>query len=159
MKPNVFAKWLKVIIVGTTLIGLISCIFVVPEVMNIISFRYPELGYVVMPWEILIYVCSLPCFAAMGISWKIATNIQNDNSFCMENAKLFKWFSYLAIGDSLLFMGGSIIYLFIGLNHIGIMIVEMLIVFAGFAVFVCTAALSYLVREAAELQEDSDLTI
>ena len=36
---------------------------------------------------------------------------------------------------------------------------DILIVFAGLAVYVCTAALSYLVAKAANLQEDSDLTI
>ena len=159
MKPVVFAKWLKGVIVGTTLIGLTCCIYVIPSLFGTFIERYPEFTSWNMPWKILLYICSVPCFVAMVISWKIAQNIQNDNSFCMENASLFKIFSYLAIGDSIVFMLGSIIYFFMGMNHPGLLIAEMLVVFAGLAVFVCTAALSYLVAQAAELKEDSDLTI
>lgn len=159
MKPIVFAKWLKVVIIGTTLIGLACCIYVIPSLMDSFISQYPEFTYWVLPWKILLYVCSIPCFLAMGICWRIAQNIQNDCSFCRENANLFKIFSYLALGDSGVWMLGSIIYFALGMNHPGLLIAEMLIAFAGFAVFVCTAALSYLVARAADLQEDSDLTI
>lgn len=159
MKPNVFAKWLKVVIIGTTLIGLACCIYVIPSLMDTFISMYPEFSYWVLPWKILLYVCSVPCFIAMFICWKIAQNIQNDRSFCVENANLFKIFSYLALGDSVVLMLGSFIYFFLGMNHPGLLIAEMLVVFAGFAVFVCTAALAYLVAQAANLQEDSDLTI
>jgi len=159
MKPDVFAKWLKAVIVGTTLIGLACCIYVIPLVMKIVKIRYPELAGWVLPWNILLYVCAVPCFVAMVICWKIACNIQADRSFSMDNAKLFKYFSYLAIGDSIVFLTGSVVYFLLGMNHPGMLIVELLIVFAGLAVFVCTAALSFLVSQAAQLQEDSDLTI
>lgn len=159
MKPNVFAKWLKAVIIGTTIIGLACCIYVIPFILNSFASDYPEFSYWVLPWKILIYICSIPCFAAMGICWKISGNVQKNESFTMENANLFKMFSYLALGDSVVFLCGSVVYFFVGMNHPGLLIAELLIVFAGLAVFVCTAALSYLVAQAADLQEDSDLTI
>ena len=108
---------------------------------------------------ILIYACAVPCFGAMGVSWKIADNIGKDKSFTMQNAMLFKVFSILALIDSIIFGAGSVVYTFLGMNHPGLMLLDLLVVFFGLAVFVCMAALSYLVGKAANLQEDSDLTI
>ena len=159
MKANCFAKWLKAVIIGTTLIGIGCCVYVIPEAMVMFRAEYPEFSYWILPWKLLIYGCSIPCFAAMVISWKIAENIQNDHSFCRENARLFRLFSHLALGDSIVFLVGCVLYLILGMNHPGLMILELLAVFAGLAVFVCTSALSYLVAQAADLQEDSDLTI
>lgn len=159
MKPNRFAKWLKGIIVGTTLIGIGCLIYVIPQMMSIFRADYPEFSYWIMPWKILIVCCSIPCFVAMGLSWKIASNIQKDCSFCHENAKLFQLFSYLALTDAIVFLFGSVVYFLCGMNHPGLLILELLIVFAGLAVYACTAALSYFVSQAADLQQDSDLTI
>lgn len=159
MKHDLFSKYLRVIIVGMTLIGIICCVYVIPELARTFEGKYPEFSYWVMPWLILIYMCAIPCFLAMGISWKIAGNIGRDQSFTMENSKLFKIYSYLALGDSVLFFAGSIAYTLLGMNHPGLLLMDFLIVFMGLAVFVCTSALSYLVGKAATLQEDNDLTI
>lgn len=159
MKPGVFAKWLKSVIVGTTLIGIVSCVYVIPSTAAYFAAKYPEVANWATPWEILFEVCSIPCFIAMIISWKIATNIQNDRSFSMDNSRLFKEFSFLALGDSIVFVLGSVVYLFCGINHPGLLICQMLVAFAGLAIFICTAALSYLVGQAADLQEENDLTI
>lgn len=159
MKHDVFAKWLKAVIAGATLIGIACCVFVIPIVSSIMSVRYPLLAEWMPFWAGVLYICALPCFAAMILSWRIASNIQKDNGFSMENARLFGIFSYLALGDSAFFLISCIIFWIIGFDHIGLLLVNILIVFIGMAVFVCTSALSYLVAKAASLQEDSDLTI
>lgn len=159
MKPNIFAKLLKVIIIGTTLIGVGCSIVVVPDFMSLFPSYYPEFSHWIIPWMILIYICAVPCFVALLISWKIASNIQKDRSFCHANARLFRIFSYLALGDSIVLGLGSVAYWLCGMNHPGLLVLEFLVVFVGLAIFVCTSALSYLVAKAADLQEDSDLTI
>ena len=159
MKHDTFSKWLRVIIVGTTLIGVLCCAYIIPELARTFKDSYPEFSHWVMPWLILIYVCAIPCFIAMWISWKITGNIGKNQSFTMENSKLFKIYSMLALGDSVVFLLGSIVYTLMGMNHPGLMLIDLLIVFVGLAVFVCTSALSYLVGKAAMLQEDNDLTI
>ena len=159
MKHSIFSKWLKVIIVGTTLIGLACCIFVVPFLADIFKHQYPEFSYWVLPWMLALYITAVPCFLAMGISWKIASNIGKDKSFCHENARLFFWYSRLAFGDSVFFLVVSVIYWLVGMNHPGLLIADLLVVFIGMAVFCCTAALSYLVEKAAKLQDENDLTI
>ena len=159
MKPDLFSKCIRIVIVGTTLIGLLCCFYLIPELGMTFRYKYPEFSYWVLPWSILLYVCAIPCFAAMVISWRIAGNIGRDNSFCRENANLFKVFSILALADSGVFGLGSIVFTLLGMNHPGLLLIDFLIIFAGLAVFVITAALSYLVAQATDLKEDSDLTI
>ena len=159
MKHDIFSKWIKVVIIGTALIGIGACAYLVPELFRAFKRWYPELTSWVAPWMSLIYVCAAPCFAALVTGWLIADNIGKDKSFTMKNAGLFKLFSLLALGDSIVFGVGSLVYTLLGFNHPGLLLIQMLIVFVGLAIFVCMAALSYLVGKAAALQEDSDLTI
>lgn len=49
--------------------------------------------------------------------------------------------------------------LVLNINHIGILLISVLIMFVGFAIAIVAAALSHLVMKAANLQEQSDLTI
>ena len=45
------------------------------------------------------------------------------------------------------------------MNHPGILFISMVVVFAGIAIAVAAACLSHLIRKAAALQDQSDLTI
>ncbi len=159
MKHDIFSKWIKVVIIGTALIGIGACGYLLPELVRVFKRWYPELTHWALPWQILIYICALPCFAALVVGWLIADNIGKDQSFTKKNASLFNIFSLLALGDSVFFGVSCIVYAFLGMNHPGLLLIQFLVVFVGLAIFVCMAALSYLVGKAANLQEDSDLTI
>jgi len=159
MKHDIFAKWLKVVIAGVVLIGLACCVYIIPQMSKIYSNKYPEFISWVIPWKIVLYVCAVPCFIAMVLAWMIASNIQKDKSFCIANAKLFKAFSFLALGDSVFLGVASVVLWLLGYNHPGLLFVQFLIVFIGLAIYVCSAALSYFVAKAASLQEENDLTI
>ena len=159
MKHDTFAKWLKAVIAGVIIIGLTCCVYIVPQLSVLMAEKYPELSSWVIPWRIVVYVCAVPCFAAMVIAWMIATNIEKDKSFCMANAKLFKIFSFLALGDSIFLLLALIVLWILGYNHPGLMLIELLVVFCGLAIFIITSALSYFVAKAASLQEENDLTI
>ena len=65
----------------------------------------------------------------------------------------------MAAGDSAFFFVGNVILLFCNINHPGIILISMIVVFAGIAITIAAACLSHLVRKAATLQEQSDLTI
>lgn len=159
MKHDTFAKWLKVVIVITTLIGIACIVLVIPGLCQILDSYFPEFGGWLLPWQITVDIASIPCFVAMFLCWLIASNIQKDNSFCMANSKLFKIFSYLALGDSIYFAVASIVLWLVNMNHPGLLLIQFFICFVGLAIFVCTSALSYFIEKAATLQEDNDLTI
>ena len=159
MEQLSLSKWLKRIIIGIAVCGLIVYAYIVPSYGQSLVESYPEFANRYYPWLFFIWVTGIPCYAALFLGWRIAAGIGQDKSFTMENAKYLKWISVLAAGDALLVFVGNLVFLLLDLSHPGIMLLSLLIVFAGVAISVAAAALSHLVRKAAALQEQSDLTI
>ncbi len=120
---------------------------------------YPESAAMYWPWLIFLWITAVPCFAALILAWRIAKNIGEDRSFSVENARLLKIIAYLAAGDTLYFFIGNVVLLFLNMNHPGIILFSLLICFAGVSVTVAAVCLSHLVRKAADLQDESDLTV
>lgn len=160
MKQASLSKWLKFIIMGVGVCGLVIYTLVVPVMgQTIAAAENGEFDYCFWPWLIFIWATGIPCCIVLVFAWKIATNIGLDRSFSLSNAKLLKWISALAVCDSMFFFIGNIVYLFLDMNHPGIVLFSMIVVFIGIAIAVASAALSHLVMKAAMLQEQSDLTI
>jgi len=159
MKQNTLSKWLKLMIVGVGICGIIIYAAVIPMLAEDMVQKYPEFHYCQWPWLILIGITAIPCYGVLILGWKIAAHIGADRSFSIENARLLKWISLLAVGDAAFFFAGNLIYLLLNMNHPSIVLVSFLIEFFGIAVSVASAALSHLVRKAAELQDQSDWTI
>ena len=159
MKQKSLSKWLKIIIIGVGLAGLAVLFVIIPSLGQGIVGQNPEFDYCYYPWLILFWVCGLPCYAALVLGWKIAVNIGNDRSFSRENAHYMSWISALAAIDAVLFFTMNVVFLLLNMNHPGIFLLSLIVVFIGVAISVAAAALSHLVMKAAELQEQSDLTI
>ena len=160
MKQTTLSKWLKMIIIGVGICGLIVYGVVVPMLGEAMAdYLQGEFDYCYLPWLIFIWITAIPCYLALVYAWKIASNIGQDKSFTWANAKYLKWISILAVTDAAFFFVGNIVYWLIGLNHPGIVVFSLLVVFAGVAVAIASAALSHLVLKAEVLQEQSDLTI
>ena len=159
MKQSTLSKWLKFIIIGVGVCGILVYALFVPEFGRSTVEANPEFIGWFVPWLVFLSVTALPCYAALVLAWKIAVNIGRDRSFSTENARYLKWISFLAAGDALYFFIGNVVMLALNMNHPGVALASLLIVFAGLAVTVASAALSHLVGKAAALQEQSDLTI
>lgn len=159
MEQRKLSNWLKGIIIGVGLCGLFVFAAVVPALADHVLEGYPEFEAAVLPWKIFIWCSGIPCFSVLFFAWKIASNIGMDRSFTDENANHLKWISGLAAADALFFFLGNVLLFFLNMNHPGIVLASLVVVFIGIAVAVASAALSHLVKKAAALQEQSDLTI
>ena len=159
MEQKTLAKWLKIILIGIGLGGLVVFFFIIPSFGVSMMQEYPEFSNRFWPWLIFLWACGIPCYAVLFFGWKIATNIGRDQSFSETNANHLKWIAYLAAGDGVFFFAGNLIMLLTNMSHPGIVLLSLLVVFAGVAVAVASGALSHLVKKAAVLQEQSDLTI
>ena len=159
MKQNTMARWLRAILVGAGLCGLGVYFVVFPALGRHIAAAEPEFSYCYWPWLLFIWGSGAPCYAAVALAWRIVTKIGRDRSFCMENARDLQRIAIAAAVDAAYFFIGNIVFLFLGMNHPGVVLGSMVIVFVGLAVAAIAAALSHLVRKAADLQEQSDLTI
>lgn len=159
MRQKTLAKWLKIILAGVGVCGLIVYALVLPEMGQILIDGREEFRGYFWPWLAFLWATGIPCYVALVCAWKIAGNIGADRSFSLANAALLKGISVLAVGDAAFFFLGNLVFLFLNMNHPSVVLFSLLVEFAAVAVAVAAAALSHLVRKAAALQEQSDLTI
>jgi hypothetical protein len=159
MNQRNLSRWLKTIVWGTGVCGAILYLFIFPSLGKGIILDYPDFSFCYWPWLILIWVTAIPCYAALIFAWCIANEIGKDNSFSEKNAALLKKIAHLAIFNSAVFFVGNVALFFLGMNHPGILVCSLFVVFAGIAIAVAAASLSHLVQKAAELRNENDLTI
>jgi len=159
MKSNALVKWLKAIIVGVGICGLLTYMVILPRFGIYLVEQNAMLEKHLSPWMVLIWCSGVPCYAVLFLGWKIAGNIGRDNSFSMENAKYLKWIAYLALGDAVFVFVTHVVFLILDMSSAVIMLVIVVIVFFGIAISTAAAALSHLVMKAAEIKEENDLTI
>ena len=159
MEQKALAKWLKLVLLGMGLCGLAVYFFIIPAYGASLRSLYPEFSNRFWPWLIFLWVSGIPCYGVLALGWRIAAHIGRDASFSMDNARCLRYIALLAALDGAYFFLGSLILLFLNMSHPGVVLGSLLVVFAGAAVAVAAAALSHLVRKAALLQEENDLTI
>lgn len=159
MKQKELAFWLKLIVIGTAICGLVIYAGIIPHFMTYLVEQNSMLQKNVLPWLIVIWISSIPCFSVLVLGWLIASNIGKDKSFSKANAKHLKWVSYLALIDVVYYFLVNGIFLIIDMSHPFVMGIALIVCFVGTAISVCAAALSHLVEKAADMQEENDLTI
>lgn len=159
MEKKHLSKWIKLILLGVGICGLILYVFIIPMYGLRLQTSYPEFSNRFWPWLIFIWVSSIPCFMVLYFAWKISSNIGKDLSFTEQNASLLKSISVLSVADTGFFFVGNIVFLLLDMSHPGVVIASFIIVFVGVVVAVASAVLSHLVKKATALQEQSDWTI
>ena len=159
MKQKSLSKWLKIIMIGLAVCGLVVYGIVLPSYGASLKTQYPEFSNRFWPWLIFLWMTGIPCYAVLILGWRIADRIGCDQSFTEENARSLKWVAWLAAGDAAFVFMGNLLLLLLNMSHPGVMLLSLLVVFLGVAVAVAAAVLSHLVRKATVLQEQSDLTI
>lgn len=159
MSHKSLSKWMKVILFIFGLCGIAIFGLVTPVIGTDLKNEYPEFAYAFIPWLVFILIMAIPCYAVLVLGWKIASSIGNDNSFSNSNAKRLKYVSVLTLVTSIYFFAGNVVFLLLNINHPGILLASLFITFVGIAISAASAILSYLVKKAAKLQEQSDWTV
>lgn len=159
MSHKSLSKWMKVILFIFGLCGIAIFGLVTPVIGTDLKNEYPEFAYAFIPWLVFILIMAIPCYAVLVLGWKIASSIGNDNSFSNSNAKRLKYVSVLTLVTSIYFFAGNVVFLLLNINHPGILLASLFITFVGTAISAASAILSYLVKKAAKLQEQSDWTV
>lgn len=159
MTQKSLSKWLKGVILGIAVCGLIIYAGLIPLFGKDLAQANPEFAYCYYPWLIVLWISAVPCSLVLYYGWRITVEIAKDNSFSMENAFYLKRISSLAILDSGYFFIANLVLLFLNMNHPGIFLASLFVDFAGVVVAVAAAALSHLVQKAAEIQQENELTI
>ena len=88
MKQKGLSRWLKFILIGVGICGLLVYFIVFPSYGQAIVDDYPEYANRYWPWLLFLWGSGIPCYAVLVIGWKVATKIGLDQSFSMENASI-----------------------------------------------------------------------
>ena len=150
MEQKTLSKWLKCVVVGIGICGLVILALLIPSSEYIEHFWH---------WLFFIFASSIPCYIALFLGWKIATNIGNNRSFSEANARLLKSISILFAADAIFFLVGNIFLFLINSSNFEVLLVCSIVAFIGAAVSVVSAILSRLTQKAAKLKEQDDWTI
>ena len=159
MSQKGLANSLKAVIIGVAVCGLVIYFYFLPVWGRTIIQSAPAYENCYLPWMIFLWITGLPCYLVLLCGWKISTEIGADRSFTDLNARLLTYISALAAFDSVLLFVGSGVFYVLGMSHGGLMLLCIMVAFAGVTVTVAAAVLSHLVYEAAALEEESELTI
>ena len=153
------AQWLRIAVILMAAFGAAVFFCAVPVMGKSLVYANPEFAYCYIPWLAVIWCTAVPCYAALVFAWQIAKDIGREHPFTHDNARRVKRIAQLAIADVVFFFAMNIILLLMNMNHPGFLLMSLVICFAGIAFAASAMALSHLVGRAAELQDDSDLTI
>ena len=86
MEQKSLSKWLKFIIAGIGLCGLVIYLLVVPVFGSELAEQNPEYAFAYYPWAVFLWITAIPCYAVLFFGWRISDKIGRDQSFCIENA-------------------------------------------------------------------------
>ena len=159
MKLKTLSVWIKVILIGFAVCGVIILGAAVPSIGKSIVKAYPEFAAAYMPWMVFLWIAAVPCFVVLVLGWQIASNIASDNAFSSANAKLLRIIAILAAVDAAYFFFGNIVLWLLNMNHPGLVLMSLVVVFLGAAICVASSALSHLTSRAADIEDENRLTI
>ena len=159
MTQKSLSNMLKALIIAVALCGVLVYFVALPIIGVDMARQYPEFKHCLPIYLAFFWLSAVPCYTVLVFSWKTASNIGKDQSFCAANAKNLKIISVLAAADTAFFFVGNALLLLFRLSHPSIFIFSLLVCFIGLSLTIAFAALSHLVLKASALQEQSDLTI
>ena len=152
-------RGMKLAALAAALIGLLAAFVFLPMLASALLEEFP--AYQKWYWPCLIYgwVVLLPGFVGLWEFWKICVEIGRDNSFSQKNARSLFRICLLALTMAALLAAGVAALCLLGMG-----LPALLIAMLGFAaacalVALLANALAQLVRRAAAIKSENDLTI
>ena len=152
-------RGMKLAALAAALIGLLAAFVFLPMLASALLEEFP--AYQKWYWPCLIYgwAVLLPGFAGLWEFWKICVEIGRDNSFSQKNARSLFRICLLALTMAALLAVGVAALCLLGMG-----LPALLIAMLGFAaacalVALLANALAQLVRRAAAIKRENDLTI
>ncbi|NLT39100.1 MAG: DUF2975 domain-containing protein [Clostridiales bacterium] len=159
MNQKSLSTWLKGAIICLALIGAAVYAFVIPQYGHTIRALESYSVRYYWAWLIFVLISGIPCYIALVLGWKVSVQIGLDNSFSYVNAAMLRKVAVLAAADALYFFAGNIVFWIIGIYEPRDVLISLLPVGCAGAVSTAGAALSHLIRKAADIKNDNDLTI
>ena len=159
MPSKTLCRLVRVAVIGVALCGIAACFYFLPSFGANIVNNYPDYSHYYLPWLIFLWLSATPCFVFLVLIWKISTAIKSETVFTLQTARLIKTCAVILFCDVGFFFLGNIIFMLLGLNHSGVLLLSAIVNVFGVTVAVLVAVLSRYITKAAALQEEADGTI
>ena len=159
MEKEKIAYRLKEMIVVAAICGFLWYMIVFPILGLCAEYEYPAMRCYYAAWLFFLWLSGVPCYVVLLQGWEIANHIKNGKAFSAETAKNLKIASGVTLGDSLFFLVGNVYYLYKSASFLIVAGISLFVVFGGILIAGAFEILSILVKKAAELQEQYNLTI
>jgi len=159
MSQKTIAKMLKIFCMVVVVVGAFFFLIYAPLMVDELAIMYPEAAYLKWPGMVGIWVIAVLCYVVLGNFWMICVRIGEDNSFCNENADCMKRMGLLSFVVAVLLTGAMVFLGCLGFLGIAYFIVYSLLMCVVCGVGVLCLALAALIRRAAQMKEENDLTI
>ena len=159
MTQKKLSLWLHAVIITAAVCVLLVYLWLLPMTLMDLSIAYYVGAFLYLPAMVFTELTGVPILIALGFAWQIAREIGRDNSFSQRNASYMQIIAWLALCDVVYFQLGILVFAFCGITHPSIFIASFLLDCVGLAISVCAAALSHLIRKAAVIREENDMTI
>lgn len=153
------AGLLKLVVVGIGFFGALFYLYAIPEVGKETVLMYPEYGFCYWPWFIFLLLTAIPCYLVLILGWRMFEDIRQGRSFTRINSRRLHQIAQLAVFDVIFTLLGNIVMGMLFVNHPGVLILFLCVCAAGLAFAVVAQMLSLLVQQAADLQDENELTI
>ena len=152
-------RGMKLAAVAAAALGLLAAFVLLPTLASAMLEEYPAYQKWYWPGLVYCWIVLLPGFAGLWEFWKICVQIGRDDSFSQENARSLFRICLLALTMAALLAAGVAALCLLGMG-----LPALLIAMLGFAaacalVALLANALSQLVRRAAAIKRENDLTI
>jgi len=161
MKKTTMTRLLHaLLIVAAVLAGLFFFAWL-PMMGKEMAVADPEFAWAYWPCLIWAWVFALPIFAAIYPAWLVFSSISApEGAFTRLNARCLRAIAILAFADAVIFPAGMVIVGMMGAGSAPLaVLLTPAVMFLCVAVGIAALVLSHLVDDAAEMKEDSDLTI
>ena len=159
MDMKKLARVLQLALIGAAVLGVAVFFVAVPLIGREIAQANPEYAVAYWPWQIFLWLCSVPCFMSLVPGWQVFGRLAQKNAFCRENGVDMKIIARLAFFDTALFIVGNAVMAGFGWHHPGYLLMAAVVGGCGAVIGVVAQVLGMLVLEATSMREENDLTI
>jgi len=160
MKKTTMTRLLHAVLIVAVLLAGLFFFAWLPMMGKEMAVADPEFAWAYWPCLIWAWIFALPIFSAVYPAWLVFSSISApEGAFTRLNARCLRTIAILAFADAVIFPAGMVILGFLGAGSGPLTFWTPAVIFACAAVGIAALVLSHLVDDAAEMKEDSDLTI
>ena len=152
-------RGMKLAAVAAAALGLLAAFVLLPTLASAMLEEYPAYQKWYWPGLVYCWIVLLPGFAGLWEFWKICVQIGRDDSFSQENARSLFRICLLALTMAALLAAGVAALCLLGMGLPALLIAMLGFGAACALVALLANALSQLVRRAAAIKSENDLTI